>query len=147
MLLNSDYSPCLTGGFQHSLAVERLYPRHVENAGADAFLCKQFGSLAGMIYRFSCSYQCDVTAVGHGDCFAGHKLYVVGVVHLRHSGTSHPDVAGQGIVGEQSYKAFCHMLVTGQTNTHSRECAQHGYVVQGVMGCAECAICHTAAHT
>ena len=89
----------------------------------------------------------DILAIKNLDGLAWDYVEVVVGIDIRHGGTANTDVTRFVVIDEQLDEFLGVAPVRRQTDRHTREGAQHGNVVQRVVGGTKCSVGHTARNT
>ena len=103
--------------------------------------------LPSVIDGFSSCYDGNVSAVENLDGLTWLNVKIVIRIDIGHSSTSYTNVAGLVVIDEQFHQFLGKAPVAGQTHRHAREGAQHGNVVQRMVGGTKCTVGHTARYT
>ena len=80
------------------------------------------------------------------DGFANLVIEIVVLVYIGHGIASHADIYRMRVVHELFHELAGLARVAGQHDLHAGEGAQHGDVVQAVVGSSQRAVSHAAAH-
>ena len=134
MLLYGDDAACLGSGLPDSLLVKGLQPRAVEHTGRNTLLFQLQTCLPGVVDGLTSGYDGDIGTVQELNGLADLKREVVVLVDIRYGSTSHTDIARLVEVDQELHQLFGDTPVGRQTNGHAREGAQHGNVVQRMVG-------------
>ena len=147
MLLDSDDPARLGSSLAHGLFVAGFQPRHVEHAGADALGSQLLASLQRMPHRFAGGNNGEVAAVLQLIGLAGLEGEILVGIYIVDRSAAHAHIDGMGIVGKHLHQPARLPGIGGQHHLHAGEGAQHGNVVQAVVGGTERSIGHTARDT
>src|SRR5574344_514706 len=100
-----------------------------------------------MIDSFASGYDGEIGTIEYGDGFAHFKIEIIVGIDVGHSRTSHPYITRLLEIDQCVDQFASHSPVAGQTNGHARECAQHGNIVERMVGSTESTECPAAANT
>ena len=147
VFLNSKNLACLLSSLKYYILIEWLQREHINNTGIDTILfLEHTRSLLAMGHRLTCTNDCQVITLADGISLAQLKWEIIILINIRHSITAYTNIGWFWMINQCLAKLACLAHVAWQVHFHTRECAQHCYIVQTVMCCTQLTISHTTTH-
>ncbi len=100
-----------------------------------------------MVDGLTSGHNSNIAAIENLNGLAHLKVEVIVSIDIRHSCTTHTDIARLVVINKELDEFFGYASIRGQTDTHTWEGTQHGNVVKGVMGSTKCTVSHATRDT